>query len=897
MLRGRRVPAPAHLRVHKLWRVYLVLAVLLALGALQILLSHVSHRSTEHGKPSRRELSRLAKVFPRRVAYRSAVFADARSGSCASHAAWGDSYVQEALALARRSGFVVPCRELPRALNLTVCVGKCIIAANLHNSEHVLPNLLVQLVRAAQLLGPANLLVSIYAGGSTDATAEWLELLESVLRSLGVATSISPRGKLRRARGQDRIAFLASVRQAAVDQAAVACAHLGPDWILPGAPSSASTASSTVRGVGRDHNSEGSAQGSAGQAAARSAAACAAAHLVFLNDVFFDAADLIRLLQYRSGSSGSASSQTTDPAGSAAGSRGPGASPHADLVCGVDVEPILADLPEAQQRAAMAAHLTSVLGVPAALARRLSGLSLPFRYWKKAYRRSDSLLRALPLLLYDVWVARDVGGGRLYRPWPFSRHEASARRLAAGLPVAAHCCWNGLAALPAAPLLAGAVRFRAHAPGECAASECSLLCDDLRAAGLGRVVVDPSVRVSYRSVAAERLFWAEGGGAGLGMGLGGAGRGGGGTGSGIGGSVEGTTGGGGSGGGGRGEGAGGGEAGRAVGLEAVPLVAWSEGLLADLEAWRGAQGPPAGSAECCGLLPGREGVDLEHGCVRHSRDGASSGGSPTPSTATPHSSDGGAPTTPAGPEAAGAGPLAPGWGSGPGSCVVVGEAVLSAEALPADVKDALGRTLAMVFAVFESNLLWCPHSSALVAWPGLARALLMPLVEAIRCHRVVVRRLRAAGGAPAAAEEGDAAPQGRGGGGGAQRREPEEVMEMQLDVSFAWRPLGPLHSLLTSWGMAFAGSLLPLTATEHTITLAVNRQGRRAGAGRGGAEARGGGWTQGGGGRGRGGGGHGGPRGVVAHRDLVHGLPSAPLPLKGALGLATPLLATLMHAA
>ena len=36
---------------------------------------------------------------------------------------------------------------------------------------------------------------------------------------------------------------------------------------------------------------------------------------------------------------------------------------------------------------------------------------------------------------------------------------------------------------------------RSHQPGECAASECSLLCDDFTRLGLHRFVLDPGVRL------------------------------------------------------------------------------------------------------------------------------------------------------------------------------------------------------------------------------------------------------------------------------------------------------------------------------------------------------------------------------------------------------------------
>ena len=38
---------------------------------------------------------------------------------------------------------------------------------------------------------------------------------------------------------------------------------------------------------------------------------------------------------------------------------------------------------------------------------------------------------------------------------------------------------------------------RGHEKGECAASECTLLCNDFQRLGYSRIIVDPSVRLAY----------------------------------------------------------------------------------------------------------------------------------------------------------------------------------------------------------------------------------------------------------------------------------------------------------------------------------------------------------------------------------------------------------------
>lgn len=95
------------------------------------------------------------------------------------------------------------------------------------------------------------------------------------------------------------------------------------------------------------------------------------------------------------------------------------------------------------------------------------------------------------------WVARDISGRRLRNRHPFIQDEHSSQQLIAGHPVPMRCCWNGLAVVAAAPFLAHGVRFRSHQPGECAASECSLLCDDFYRLGYKHVVMDPAVRLAY----------------------------------------------------------------------------------------------------------------------------------------------------------------------------------------------------------------------------------------------------------------------------------------------------------------------------------------------------------------------------------------------------------------
>ncbi|KXZ50924.1 hypothetical protein GPECTOR_14g170 [Gonium pectorale] len=213
----------------------------------------------------------------------------------------------------------------------------------------------------------------------------------------------------------------------------------------------------------------------------------------------------------------------------------------------------------------------------------------------------------------------------------------------------------------------------------------------------------------------------------------------------------------------------------------------------------------------------------------------------------------------------------------------VEEVAATPEELPLELRDALSRTLALVagttnardtsrilhdhyakFAVYETNLLWCPHRFSIAAWLGAARMLLQPYIEGIRCHRVVLRRAPAASllplpsTSPQRPEQPRPAHEASATGRGASSTPTDQLIQMQMDVAFVWRPLAPLYGVLSSWGMS--GLQMPAFTTEHTITLTIDQHSR-----------------------------------IVAHRDITHNFVSAPPFLKGLLGLPTPLVATLLH--
>jgi alpha-1,3-mannosyltransferase len=294
---------------------------------------------------------------------------------------------------------------------------KYLLAADFHNSEEVLPNFIVQAMRLALLLPPGGLFVSVYESGSADHSAQWLELLRMLLFIAGVPHAVTTNGDILRTPGSDRVAHLATIRNAA---------------LLP-----LTTGTFPADAV------------------------------VFTNDVFFCAEEVVRLMQHR-----------------------------ADAACATDLKRSFYSLPEQRRRQAMAAALQRRSHLPAFLARALAGNGLAYRLWKGLLGGARAVLPELPLLFYDTWVARDVGGRRVQRAPPHSQEATTALRLEQGLPVRVYCCWNGLVVLRAAPLRQG-LRFRRHQPRECPASECSLLCDDLHRLGHHGLVMDPSARVAY----------------------------------------------------------------------------------------------------------------------------------------------------------------------------------------------------------------------------------------------------------------------------------------------------------------------------------------------------------------------------------------------------------------
>jgi alpha-1,3-mannosyltransferase len=247
------------------------------------------------------------------------------------------------------------------------------IAANLKNNEELLPHFTQQLLTVASLLH-GSVFVSIYESGSTDDTPRLLQELQAALDSQGVRHHIITSGEIARAPGEARIEFLAKARNAALEP--LYSNRTDADRVL------------------------------------------------FLNDMFFCANDVLRLALAR-----------------------------ADLACALDFAAATRD------------------GQPQ---------------------------------FVDTWVMRDVQGEVPDINYPFLKHPDSADSIRRGDVTPVQCCWNGIVALNPAPFRAG-LRFRAHQLGECSASECSLLCNDMHRLGFKDIVVDPSVRVAHNKGMFVRL--------------------------------------------------------------------------------------------------------------------------------------------------------------------------------------------------------------------------------------------------------------------------------------------------------------------------------------------------------------------------------------------------------
>ncbi|KAH7109173.1 cryptococcal mannosyltransferase 1-domain-containing protein [Dactylonectria estremocensis] len=118
---------------------------------------------------------------------------------------------------------------------------------------------------------------------------------------------------------------------------------------------------------------------------------------------------------------------------------------------------------------------------------------------------------------YDVWVARTLGGdsffdipsdGNWNSAWNLFWNAPDTRvRYEAKLPFQVFSCWNGAAAIGAAPLLGG-LRFReTHGgqDGECVQGEPQIFCKEMWFRGYRKIAVVPTVNLEYSDANAQKI--------------------------------------------------------------------------------------------------------------------------------------------------------------------------------------------------------------------------------------------------------------------------------------------------------------------------------------------------------------------------------------------------------
>ncbi|KAJ2747476.1 hypothetical protein GGI20_000465 [Coemansia sp. BCRC 34301] len=246
------------------------------------------------------------------------------------------------------------------------------VAANLHNSEKVLPNMAAQLLALADALGHTRLFVSIYENGSTDKTKEILHQFNATLDALGIAHRIVA-DDTSKPQHVHRIEYLAKVRNYALEPLYSNDAHFG--------------------------------------------------RVVFLNDVYFCLSDLLELVFQ---------SRAQD----------------AHLVCAEDYD---------------------------------------------MYNGGPGF--------YDTWVARDMRGEKFRKEMhKITDDDISLVAQMRDRPFQVQCCWNGIAVIDSQVFRGDkGLRFRRSAKGECSASECSLMCNDMWHRGFNRMVMVPRVKLTYNA--------------------------------------------------------------------------------------------------------------------------------------------------------------------------------------------------------------------------------------------------------------------------------------------------------------------------------------------------------------------------------------------------------------
>lgn len=319
------------------------------------------------------------------------------------------------------------------------------IASNLHNSQEILPNMIHELLALILDHSEITFFISIYESGSSDQTPKLLHLFSDVLEEIGVLHDIQFNGLVTRDEGTERIQFLSEVRNAAMRPLFTQSAF-GNQWD----------------------------------------------RVVFINDVYFCKEDMHRLLLH-----------------------------DGDIVCGMDfmhsnaqTDPFsksnVADIKRAYYRE----RLKDDKNVQKALVRATSPSA---KQWESNGPSSKTLNLetteqrvGMQIPFYDIWVSHDTEGHHFGNAAPYiSNASYGIHRMEQGLPFPAQCCWNGMAILNPEPFLRNQLQFRSAEDDECNTSECVLLCHDFQRLGFRKVIIDPSVWLTYSHITNQILQFIE----------------------------------------------------------------------------------------------------------------------------------------------------------------------------------------------------------------------------------------------------------------------------------------------------------------------------------------------------------------------------------------------------
>lgn len=336
------------------------------------------------------------------------------------------------------------------------------IAFNLHNNEGLMPHFITELTHFLSFLSPEQIFVSALESGSNDLTPLWMELLDKILDAYDIPHRLLYGDyDIRLSKNQNRIEFLSNVRNKVLEPLGVLddeglwrTHQIANDFHQSNSFFGYLFGSSQRGERGKERGEKKHLSYDTSRLAKdKDEVPVEFDQLIFLNDVYFCVRDILHLLEH-----------------------------DADIACGMDFFP-----PK---------HSHTV-----PCTREVSGY-------------------------YDIWVGRDILGKRIHHCPPYIDEEGSpelVETFAKGVPIPVQCCWNGMVAMNAEPFHRG-LRFRHvdvqagqqrywHKHGrselptnlgeECAASECSILCKDFWVHNYTKIIMDPSVKVTYQ----EHFDW------------------------------------------------------------------------------------------------------------------------------------------------------------------------------------------------------------------------------------------------------------------------------------------------------------------------------------------------------------------------------------------------------